>query len=41
MIKYAGFVATFIDGEVIVVHSRTPTIPKWSYIKQVNGKPIM
>lgn len=40
-IKYAGFVATFLDGNVIVMHSKNSKVPRWSYIKKVNGVPVL
>jgi hypothetical protein len=40
-VRYAGFVATFLDGNVIVMHSKDVDIPRWSYIKKVNGVDVM
>ena len=39
--KYAGFVASYLDGDVVVVHSRSSHIPRWSSIKKVNGVPVL
>jgi hypothetical protein len=40
-IKYAGFVATYIDGNVVVVHSRNASIPRWSILRKINKIPII